>query len=336
MQTVGWAALFIVSAGVVVRSGLSLSKAGDHLAEATGLGRLWVGTILLAIATSLPELVTNLAAVRFDAPALAGGNVLGANMLNIVTLAALVSLFPKAVVRPMGRDQQILVGTALFLTAVVVAAIVFGAEWNVGPVGLGTFLIIWGYIIGIAFVLRTLDREGAVEPHTGEEGESAVQVPLGRVWGWFALAAGGVLIAAPVLAVSADRLADILGISGSFMGVLAVALVTTMPEMSVTWGALRLGSETMALGNVYGSCAFNILILALADLLYPKPIFLALDRSHIAAGVGACFLMGLGPAFLALRARGKLALSRALALVMALGWAGLIYLVLTFAQHPPA
>jgi cation:H+ antiporter len=334
MQTVGWAALFLVSAGVVVRSGLSLSKAGDHLAEATGLGRLWVGTILLAIATSLPELVTNLAAVRFDAPALAGGNVLGANMLNIVTLAALVSLFPKAVVRPMGRDQQILVGTALFLTAVVVAAIVFGAEWNVGPVGLGTFLIIWGYIIGIGFVLRALDNQGKAEPQ--EEGKPAAQVPLGRVWGWFALAAGGVLIAAPVLVVSADRLADILGISGSFMGVLAVALVTTMPEMSVTWGALRLGSETMALGNVYGSCAFNILILAFADLLYPKPIFLALDRSHIAAGVGACFLMGLGPAFLSLRARGKLALSRALALVMALGWAGLIYLVLTFAQHPPA
>lgn len=89
---------------------------------------------------------------------------------------------------------------------------------------------------------------------------------------------------------------------------LAVALVTTMPEMSVTWGALWRGSEAMAFGNVYGSCAFNSLILAFADLLYPKPIFLALDQSHIASGVGACFLMALGPAFFALRARGKLSL----------------------------
>jgi cation:H+ antiporter len=126
-------------------------------------------------------------------------------------------------------------------------------------------------------------------------------------------------------------LATILGIAGSFMGVLAVALVTTMPELSVTWGALRLGSETMALGNVYGSCAFNVLILGIADLMYPKPIFWALDQSHIAAGVGAFLLMGLGPAFLALRTRGKLALSQALAVVMVVGWGGLMYLVLTLA-----
>ena len=326
--------MFLVSAAVVVRSGLSLSKAGDLLADKTGLGRMWVGMILLSIATSLPELVTNLAAVRLEAPALAGGNILGANMLNIVALVGLVSLFPAAVVRPMGRDQQILVGTALFLTAVVVAAVGFGAEWSAGPVGLGTFLILWGYIIGIAFVLRALGKQGMAEPQ-GEH-EPAAQVSLGRAWGRFALAAGGVLIAAPLLAASADRLAEIFGVSGSFMGVLAVALVTTMPELSVTWGALRLGSEAMAFGNVYGSCAFNVLILGIADLAYPRPIFLALDRSHIAAGVGACLLMGLGPAFLALRARGKLALSRALAVVMTLGWAGLMYLVLTFAQHPPA
>ena len=193
---------------------------------------------------------------------------------------------------------------------------------------MGTFLIMWGYIIGIAFVLRALGKEGTAEPR--EEHGPAAHLSLGRVWGRFALAAAGVLVAAPLLAASADRLADIFGISGSFMGVLAVALVTTMPEMSVTWGALRLGSEAMAFGNVYGSCAFNILILGIADLVYPKPIFLALDRSHIAAGVGACLLMALGPAFLALRARGKLALSRALALVMALGWACLVYVVLMF------
>lgn len=64
--------MFLASAAVVVRSGLRLSNAGDRLAEATGIGRLWVGTILLALATSLPELVTNLAAVHLDAPDLAG------------------------------------------------------------------------------------------------------------------------------------------------------------------------------------------------------------------------------------------------------------------------
>ena len=50
MQTLGWSALFLVSAAVVIRSGLSLSKAGDLLAERTGLGRLWVGTMWSTVA----------------------------------------------------------------------------------------------------------------------------------------------------------------------------------------------------------------------------------------------------------------------------------------------
>ncbi len=331
LQTLGWSALFLASAAVVVRSGLSLSRAGDLLAEKTGLGRLWVGTILLAVATSLPELVTNLSAVRLDAPALAGGNVLGANMLNIVVLVTLLSLFPLAVIRPMGRDQLWLVITALVLTGVVTVLVALGGPGNLGPVSLGTMLILGGYVLGMMVVYRTRGRGSEASGGGRPEQEDTPPVSLQKAWGRFGLAAGGVLIAAPILAASADRLADILGISGSFMGVLAVAIVTTMPETSVTWGALKLRSEEMALGNVYGSCAFNVLVLGLADLIYPQPIFHVLDRSHLVAGVGALVLMGLGPLFLVLRARKKLSLSRFLALGIFLGWIGAMFFVLSLA-----
>jgi cation:H+ antiporter len=110
------------------------------------------------------------------------------------------------------------------------------------------------------------------------------------------------------------------------MGALAVALVTTMPETSVTFGALRLGAGEMALGNVYGSCAFNVAILGLADLFYPKPILHALDRSHVVAGGGALLLMA-AVAFLALRALGRLRLSQAVALAIVGTWVGAMFLV---------
>ncbi len=328
-QALGWAGLFLLSAAVVVRSGLSLSKAGDHLAEATGLGRLWVGTILLAIATSLPELVTNLSAVRLDAPALAGGNILGANMLNIVVLVVLVSLFPKVAIRPATRDQRLLVATALALTVVVTVLVGLEGPGNLGPVSLGTILLLGGYVLGMMAVYRARAVEVQLEPDHGRASSDASRPSARRAWVMFGLAAGGVLVAAPLLAASADRLAEIFGISGSFMGVLAVAVVTTMPETSVTWGALRLGSKEMALGNVYGSCAFNVLVLGLSDLLYAKPIFTVLDRSHLVAGLGALALMALGPLFLVLRARGKLGLSRWLALGIVAGWMGAMYFVLT-------
>lgn len=161
MGIAGWALLFVASAAVVIRSGLALSRAGDLLAEQTGLGRLWVGTIFLAVATSLPELVTNLSAVRLDAPALAGGNVLGANMLNIVVLAALVSLFPAVAVRRMGRDQVWLVVTALALTGVVTALVALGSPGDLGPVNLGTVLILAGYVAGMTAVYRARGKSAA-------------------------------------------------------------------------------------------------------------------------------------------------------------------------------
>lgn len=333
MQTLGWAGLFLVSAAVVIRSGLALSKAGDLLADQTGLGRLWVGTVFLAIATSLPELVTNLSAVGLDAPALAGGNILGANMINVVVLAALVSLFPAVAVRRMGRDQRWLVATALALTGVVTVLVALGGPGNLGPVSLGTVIILGGYAAGMAAVYRTRSLEEGSPAEVGGSPERKPQL-LRRAWFRFGLAAAGVLVAAPLLAASADRLADILGVSGSFMGVLAVALVTTMPETSVTFGALRLGSGEMALGNVYGSCAFNVAILGLADLLYPKPIFHALDRSHVAAGLGALLLMALGVVFLSLRARRRLRTSQSLAVAILGIWIAVMSFVFSQARAP--
>ena len=86
--------IFLGSAVAVIYFGAQLAKYGDALASLTGWGRLFVGSILVALATSLPELSTNISAVRLTPPnpEMALGNVLGANMVNMFTLA-MVALF---------------------------------------------------------------------------------------------------------------------------------------------------------------------------------------------------------------------------------------------------
>lgn len=320
-QILGFGALFLVSAVLVIRSGITLSRSGDVLAEKTGLGRLWVGTIFLAIATSLPELVTNISAVRLDAPKLAAGNILGANMVNVVVLAGLTLLFPRAAMRPLGRDQRILGGAALLLTAAVALFTLF--PLGLGPISAGSLLLLAGYAGAMAWVYRS--REPASDP-----AEPAGDMPLRRAWALFGLGVLGILLGAPLLSYSADALSELLGVSGTFIGVLAVALVTTMPETSVTYGSLRLGAHEMAMGNVYGSCAFNVAILGIADLFYGKPLFASLDRSHLVAVAGAVALMALGLGFLKLRAQGRWGAARILAALILAGWVGTLYLV--FAQ----
>ena len=92
MELAGALGLFFGTAVVVVVAARALAASGDVIAFRTGWGRVWVGTLLLAGATSLPELVTTATAVRLDTPDLAAGNIFGSNMINNIMLAVLMAL----------------------------------------------------------------------------------------------------------------------------------------------------------------------------------------------------------------------------------------------------
>src|SRR3970040_2077711 len=85
MDTLSGAILvFLVSSAFVIAAGVGLARFGDDLAEATGWGKLWVGTLLVGIATSLPEVTVNISAVWLEkSPGLALGNVFGADMMKV-------------------------------------------------------------------------------------------------------------------------------------------------------------------------------------------------------------------------------------------------------------
>ena len=125
--------VFLASAVLVVLAGVALARFGDQVAEITGWGTLWVGTILVSIATSLPELMTNITAVLIDAPGLALGNVFGADMINIFTISMVAIVFGiKNLFQNQPKDTQTLVVVAVVLGII---AFVFGAlrDWALGP-----------------------------------------------------------------------------------------------------------------------------------------------------------------------------------------------------------
>ncbi len=85
---------FILSALVIVAAGLFLTKFADNIAEITGWGKMFVGGLLLAGATSLPELMVDLKAIELDLPDLAVGDLLGSCLFNLLILALLDFAFP--------------------------------------------------------------------------------------------------------------------------------------------------------------------------------------------------------------------------------------------------
>ena len=127
--------VFAGSACVVVFCGAKLAVYGDVLATLTGWGRLFVGSLLMAFATSLPELSANVSAVRLDPPnpELALGDILGSNMLNIFILAAVALGFgAKRFLVSVAPEQGYLIVAASVLTGL---ALLLG--------GLGISVSLW-------------------------------------------------------------------------------------------------------------------------------------------------------------------------------------------------
>ena len=331
LDLLGAILLFLGASAVVVFSAIALARAGDVIAERTGLGHLWVGSLLIAGATSLPELVTNVTAVRIDNPGLAAGNILGANMLNVSNLAIIAAVFGgREIYRRLSKGQEYLAIEAFVLTALAATYVLMGSDSNWFGVTPAAISILVVYLVGsrVLYVASksgaaelgadleeslpsSLDNDDAGESDCGEsedcgraqeQGDDPEQVQADTAekslrWGWtvFTISAAFVAVSAWALAFSADAIADETGISASFIGVLAVAIVTTLPELTVGITSIRIGAPEMAIAGLYGSNAFNIAILAVADLAYVEgSLFGSLDESHVYAGGFAVLLMGIG------------------------------------------
>jgi cation:H+ antiporter len=320
--------VFAISAVCVVFAGVGLARYGDELAEKTGWGKLWVGTLLVSIATSLPEVSVNISAVWLeDAPDLALGNVFGADMMNVFVIAVVALMFGvRNVFENQGRDTQILI---LLGIALVALAAVMGAAGDVklGPTSLGALLILVVYIGG----MRAVYRAGRTEMHAGD-----IPAPTGsarRAWIGFGVSVLVVIVAGRFLAGSADGIAELTGIGASFIGVLAVSFVTTLPESSVTVAAAMRKSYGIMIGNVYGSNAFNVSILFFSDLFYGKgPLLGAMEAAHFAAAGAALLLMGMGYVVFRACQAPALGWTRMVAPAIPVVYIGAVYVVFVLAQ----
>jgi cation:H+ antiporter len=321
--------VFVAAALFVVLAGIGLARFGDELAEKTGWGTLWVGTLLVSIATSLPELTVNISAVWLeDNPDLALGNVFGANMINVFVLATVALLFGvKNVFENQGKDTQILVllGIGLVLLAAVMGA---SGDVKLGPTSLGGLLLLVAYFAG----MRAVYQAGRTEMHLDDV--PSAKGSARNAWIGFGISAAVVIVAGRFLASSADDIAQYSGISASFIGVLLVAIVTTLPEGSVTVAAAFRKSYGIVIGNVYGSCAFNVAIFFFADLFHTKgPMLGVMGKEHFVAAVAAIVLMGMGYLIIQACQKATLGWAQKLAPAIPVVYIGALYLVFVLGQQ---
>jgi cation:H+ antiporter len=292
-------ALFLVAASIIAAAGIVLARAGDQIATQTGLGGLLVGMLLLAVATSLPELATDVSAVAQGAPDLAVGDLFGSSMATMAILAVIDLVHRGRVWPSVGLGHARLAAVAIGLTSLAVIGILVPSGIAVGWVGADTIVIVVAYAAAAAWIHRSRGEgrrsrhaHGEIIAPTGWSVRAGPRRPLRAEVARFGLAAGVILVTAPVLAVAAGGLADATGLADTFVGVVGLAVTTSLPELVASLAAVRIAAYDLAVGNLFGSNAVNITILFAADLAYtPGPILAAVSPAQVVAAVGAILLM---------------------------------------------
>lgn len=320
--------VFIISGVFIIFAGMALAKYGDEIAEKTGWGTLWVGTILVSVSTSLPELVVNISAVWIEkSPGLALGNVFGANMINIFVIGIAALLFgTRNLFGNQGRETQVLVKTGIGLVALAAVMAATG-DFALGPTSVGSLLIAVVYILG----MRAVYNAGRVEAGS-EEGDSVPKGSPRNAFIAFGIASLVVIIAGRYLAHSADEIAKVTGIGASFIGVLLVSIVTTLPEGAVTIAACFRKSYGIAMGNVYGSCAFNVFVITIAGFFHDGALLGAMENAHFVAASAAFLLMSMGFLILKSCQTSTMALARVLTPAIPVVYIVGLYLVYIMAK----
>lgn len=299
-----WLSLLACLAVIGV-AGVRLSRYGDIIAEKSGMSRGWVGLIMLASVTSLPELVTGLSAVTVaNVPDIAVGNILGACIFNLGFIVVLDFLYRKESIYTRARQGNVLAaGYGIVLIGVAGFNLLLyrgGTIPSIGHVGLYTPVILLLYLLA----MRTLYRyeQSQLTEFVEERAELYPNISLKQAVRSYVVAALAVVAAGIWLPYIAGDLADAMGWKQSFVGTLFVAAVTTAPEIVVTVSALRMGAIDLAIGNLFGSNLFNIAILAIDDLAYlPGPLLADVSISHAASAFSAMMMSGLAVVGLILR-----------------------------------
>ncbi len=292
---------FLATALVIVLAGVRLAHYGDVIGEKSGLGRSWIGLILLAATTSLPELFTGFGATALaDLPDIAIGDVLGSCMFNLLILSAMDAVQPEPLTARAHQGHALSIGFGLLLLGVAGFGLLAGDRIAIaGWIGWSTPALILLYVVAMRVSFSHEQQRRASETREVAQALQYGDTTLRAAILHYAAAAVFVVAAALWLPQLGATVARQTGLGEAFVGSLLVAITTSLPEIVVSLAAVRIGAIDLGVANVLGSNLFNLLILGLDDLFYRRgPLLAEAAPGHTVTIVAvvtmnALFLIGL-------------------------------------------
>jgi len=270
--------MFFLSAALIVAAGTLLTKNAEKISKGFNLSTVWAGALLLGLVTSLPELVTSYRAAIIGVPDLAGGNIYGSILFNLILIALIDMVQGRGPLK--ARRKKSLILTALLSIVVIIISmlgVILRLPYRLGWVGLDSIAILLVYLVGNRVIIGFENKPQNKDRHD-QKTLTEPAVPKTKEFYYaliiFFFAAAIIFFAGTNLTDTADLISSETGLNRTIVGSLFIAVTTSLPELVITLTALRLGYMEMAIANIFGSNIFNILIFFFTDLFYSRgPLF---------------------------------------------------------------
>lgn len=260
-QPVSLVCYFLVAAIVVFLS-IKLSDFVDLLDKKTKISGAFLGGILLAAVTSLPELFTSLTAtLLLSNNKLVIGNILGSDIFNITLFVIIYIFFFKKLTESKVSKAHLwsMLFIGLMYASITLAAFVFNFN-----------KILWGWFNPVSILIVVIYVFSIIKTPKIEEAEEKTtesKLTVKQIIFWFVICSILLIGASIGITYLTDWVVNNFNMGATFGGALFLGVATSLPEMTATITLSRKKNFNAAYGNILGSCVFNFIILTLADLL---------------------------------------------------------------------
>ncbi len=232
-----------------------------------GIAPLLIGLTVVAFATSAPEILVSVVAAIEKQPGLAIGNAIGSNIVNIGLVLGIT-----AMVRPIEIESATLRREMPALLAVSLLTVSLFLDTYLSR--MDGIVMLTGLVIVMVWLVRLGTRSAANDPISRDfEAEIPTDVRMSMAIIWLVVGLGTLLIGAELLVNGAIGIATELGVSEVVIGILLVALGTSLPELAVSLASALKGEYGLAIGNIVGSNIFNLLaVIGIAATIEPSAL----------------------------------------------------------------
>jgi K+-dependent Na+/Ca+ exchanger related-protein len=227
-----------------------------------------IGLTLVAFGTSSPELAVSVSGSLNQANGIVFGNVVGSNIVNVLFILGI-----SAFISPISIKSKTIFKEMPFaiLTTVALMLMVMDGLINSDPISVVSRSEGWILLLFFAIYLYSMVEISIMGKEESEEEIVVLPMPksvLFTIGGFVAIIFG-----ADLVVNAASEIAALLGLSETLIGLTVVAIGTSLPELITSVVAAKKGENDIAVGNIIGSCIFNVLfVMGVSGVIYPISI----------------------------------------------------------------